>query len=66
MATPQQYHHAFELSNDGQAVFDDLVQRFGAAPFVAGQPDQTAYNCGTRAVIEHISAMLDQAMRPQP
>lgn len=58
-ATPQQYHSAFGFG-DGQAVLDDLQQRFGAAPFVAGQPDQTAFNCGARAVLEHILLQLAQ------
>ena len=62
-ATPQQYAHTFDLSNDGQAVLGDLAQLFAGAPFVAGQPDRTAYNCGAKAVIEHIHAMLDKAER---
>ncbi len=61
MATPQQYAHTFDLSNDGQAVLDDLIRRFGGSPFVAGAPDQTAFNCGAKAVIEHIALQLDAA-----
>lgn len=60
-ATPQQYAAAFDLSNDGQAVLADLIELFGKAPFSPGQPDMTAYNCGAKAVIEHIVAKLDQA-----
>lgn len=63
-ATPQQYLGAFELLGDGQAVLNDLLERFGGPPFVAGQPDQTAYNCGAKAVVEHILAMIDQAEKP--
>lgn len=63
MKPPQQYAATFELTNDGQAVLDDLLQRFGGPPFVAGKPDQTAYNCGAKAVIEHIAAQLDAAKR---
>ncbi len=59
-ATPQQYRGAFELNNDGQAVLDDLVERFGKPPFVAGQPDVTAFNCGAKAVIEHIYAQINK------
>lgn len=59
MATPQQYRSAFELFNDGQAVLEDLVEKFGGPPFVAGQTDQTAYNCGAKAVIEHIYAQIN-------
>lgn len=65
MATPQQYLSAFDLHGDGQAVLDDLTRIFGKSPFVAGQPDATAYNCGTKAVIEHIHARMAEAERPQ-
>ncbi len=58
MATPQQYRSAFELFGDGRAVLEDLVEKFGKAPFVAGQPDVTSYNCGAKAVIEHIWAQI--------
>lgn len=63
-ATPAQYQHTFEMTNDGQAVLDDLARLFGAAPFTPGAPDVTAYNCGAKAVIEHIHAMLAQAEPP--
>lgn len=62
-ATPQQYAHTFDMSNDGHAVLGDLAQLFAGPPFVAGQPDRTAYNCGAKAVVEHIYAMLDKAER---
>lgn len=57
-ATPQQYRSAFELFGDGQAVLDDLTAKFGRSPFVPGQPDTTAFNCGAKAVIEHIHAQI--------
>ena len=60
MATPEQYAAAFDLTTDGQAVFAELMELFGKAPFVVGKPDQTAYNCGAKAVIEHIAARLAQ------
>ncbi len=63
-ATPDQYMSAFELFNDGRAVLEDLTQLFGRAPFAPGQPDSTAYNCGTKAVIEHIHAQIAKAERP--
>lgn len=63
-ATPQQYLGTFELLGDGQAVLNDLLERFGGPPFAAGQPDQTAYNCGAKAVVEHILAMIDLAEKP--
>lgn len=59
-ATPQQYASTFELYGDGQAVLADLVRIFGGPPFVAGQPDTTAFNCGAKAVIEHIYARINQ------
>lgn len=63
MATPKHYRDTFDLDASGQAVLAELIDKFGAAPFVAGQPDQTAYNCGTKAVIEHILAKIDAAAR---
>jgi hypothetical protein len=60
-ATPQQYVSTFELYGDGQAVLADLVLTFGGAPFKPGQPDLTAFNCGAKAVIEHIYARINQA-----
>lgn len=62
-ATPQQYMSTFELLNDGQAVLDDLTARFGGPSFALGLPDQTAYNCGAKAVLEHILAQIDRANR---
>ena len=63
-ATPQQYLGTFELLGDGQAVRNDLLERFGGPPFKAGQADLPAYNCGGKAVVEHILAMIDQAEKP--
>lgn len=60
MATPKQYLSAFELFADGQAVLDDLTAIFGGPPFVKGEPDTTAFNCGAKAVIEHIHARIEQ------
>lgn len=64
-ATPQQYAAVFELTNDGQAVFEHLATLFGKPPFVAGQPDLTSFNCGAKAVIEHIAGQIDKA-NPAP
>lgn len=66
MATPQQYAATFDLTPDGQAVLAELMDKFGGAPFVAGQPDVTAYNCGAKAVIEHIVARLEQVAPVKP
>lgn len=59
-ATPQQYRGTFELTNDGQAVLNDLVRLFGGPTFAAGQPDVTAFRCGAKAVIEHVYAQLEK------
>lgn len=65
MNLPEQYRSTFELFGDGVAVLDDLIKLFGGPPFVPGQPDQTAYNCGAKAVIEHILARIDAANNPR-
>ena len=62
-ATPQQYRSAVELFGDGQAVLDDLGDLFARSPFVPGQPDTTAFNCGAKAVIEHIHAQIHASER---
>lgn len=60
MATPQQYQHTFGLTTDGQAVLDDLLQKFGGSLW-AGTDGERARNIGRREVVEHIHAMLAQA-----
>lgn len=60
-ADPATYARVFDLTTDGQEVFADLSRLFAGAPFVAGQPDVTAYRCGAKAVIEHIAAMINAA-----
>ncbi len=65
MATPEQYLSTFELYGDGQAVLTDLMKRFGGPSFTRGAPDQTAYNCGDKAVIEHIARQIHEAERPR-
>lgn len=46
---------------EGQAVLEDLMELFAKAPFAPGQPDVTAYNCGAKAVLEHILAKINEA-----
>ena len=65
MATPAQYASTFDLYGDGRAVLDDLIAKFGRSPFGPGSPDVTAFNCGAKAVIEHIAAQMDAADRPR-
>lgn len=57
-ASPQQYRSAFELFNDGQAVLNDLVERFGKDPFTPGQPDVTAHKLGQKSVVEFIWSQI--------
>lgn len=60
-ATPQQYAHAFSLTADGQAVLEDLIERFGADLYVPGGVEaerQTLVNLGRRQVVDHIMAQL--------
>lgn len=64
MTTPEQYRSTFGLYSDGQAVLDDLQRLFGAPPFDPANPHQTAYNCGARAVLEHILAMVAKGEHP--
>lgn len=62
-ATPQQYAHTFGLSGDGQAVLDDLIERFGAALYVPGGHEaerQTLVNLGRRQVIDYIMAQISK------
>ena len=59
--TAAAYQSTFELYGDGRAVLDELIDLFGKAPFVPGSPDQTAYNCGAKAVVEHILARIAEA-----
>jgi hypothetical protein len=55
------YRRCFLNQKDGGAVLDDLVRLFGRPPFVQGQPDTTAFNCGAKAVIEHIWSQIESA-----
>ena len=64
MTPANAYHSTFTTHGDGVQVLDDLIERFGRAPFVPGQPDTTAYNCGAKAVIEHILAQIAAAGKP--
>lgn len=57
-AEPRDYSAIFSFP-EGEKVLDDLIKLFGGKPFVPGQPDTTAFNCGAKSVIEHILAQLD-------
>lgn len=59
-ATPRDFLDTFSTAH-GERVLEALMGEFAKSPFAAGQPDQTAYNCGTKAVLEHILAMKAKA-----
>ena len=61
MTTPEAYQSTFATHGDGIAVLNDLIERFAGPPFAPGAPDKTAYNCGAKAVIEHILAQIAAA-----
>lgn len=61
-ATPQQYLHTFELHADGQAVLDDLGQKFGG-PVFDQNPYEMARRAGRREVLEHIHGEIARAER---
>ena len=63
-ATPQQYVHVFDLTEDGRAVLAELLERFGADLFVPGGVEaerQTLVNLGRRQVLDHILAQIGKA-----
>lgn len=59
-AEPKDYDAVF-MFPEGQRVLEDLMAQFAGPPFVTGQPDRTAYNCGTKAVVEFILAKISKA-----
>ena len=63
-ATPQQYLSAFELYGDGQAVLDDLTQKF-CGPLWHPDADERARRIGQREVVEHIISQIAQAQQPR-
>lgn len=62
MATPRDFLDTFSTAH-GERVLEELMSLFAQSPFVAGQPDRTAYNCGTKAVLEHILAQQAEAQK---
>ena len=60
LATPEQYVSAFELFGDGQAVLDDLTQRFGG-PLWHPDADERTRRIAWREVIEHIHGQIHEA-----
>lgn len=39
-------------------VAEDLSRAFGANPFRAGRPDETAFYCGAQAVLDHVGEQV--------
>jgi hypothetical protein len=63
MSTPAQYRSTFELFGDGQAVLNDLLDKFGG-PLWSESADERTRRIGHREVLEHIAKMIDQANPP--
>jgi hypothetical protein len=59
IATPQQYSEALALFPSGQAVMDDLAQRF-AGPLWHADDAERARRIGQREVLEHIWAQISK------
>lgn len=66
MSASAKDYRAIFMFPEGERVLDDLMEKFAGSPFVAGQPDTTAYKCGTKAVLEHILSQIDEAQRTKP
>ena len=68
-ASPEAYQRLFELSQDGMAVFDDLVARFYARnPYVPGPGGDrdTAFNAGRLEVVQFILRQINRANGVDP
>lgn len=62
--TPQDYSVLFNDMPGGQQVLNDLVRRFGKAPFVKGGHEgdrQTCYNAGQLEVVNYILNQINRA-----
>ncbi len=68
-ATKQQLKAAYQATFDsptGKLVIAHLcetVGKFDKSPFVAGQPDQTAFNMGSQYIIDCILRFLHRDMK---
>lgn len=57
----QDYKVCFS-TQQGRAVLNDLVRRFGytrRSTLAPGRPDESAYNEGQRSVLVHVGTMMD-------
>jgi hypothetical protein len=48
----------------GAVILADLDAVFAGNPFVAGQADQTAFNCGALQVLEYLYEQMARAQEP--
>lgn len=58
------YSRVFENHHEGVLIFEDLVRRFGAQPFVKGgraAERETLRNLGSRRVVDFIIAKINQS-----
>jgi hypothetical protein len=58
------YARVFEDHHEGKEIFEDLVRRFGGAPFVKGgkaAERETLRNLGSRRVIDFIVSRINQS-----
>lgn len=61
----RQAYATFALAGGiGTLIMADLDRTFGGNPFVAGEPDTTARNCGCLSVVEHLYRRIEEAQRP--
>lgn len=58
------YSEIFEDDKRGVAILEDLINKFGKEPYVAGGLEgarQTDYNAGQNSVVQHIVRKINQA-----
>lgn len=63
-ATPDDYKLVFEDSLAGQAVLEDLIARFGQAPYVPGGHEgdrETCFRAGRFAVVNYVLAQINRS-----
>jgi hypothetical protein len=63
-ATPDDYKLVFEDSLAGQAVLEDLIARFGGAPYVKGGHEgdrETCFRAGKLEVVNFVVAQINRS-----
>lgn len=51
----------FEGTENGKVVIDHLTHKYWKNPYVAGDPNQTAFNAGAMSVLDYIIEQLNEA-----